>query len=72
MDVRCLAVQPNKGWRAGDAAVRSSLGKGDLSKTKDNAGAEPMHTKWSRVNLGWKENEPQKLCSSGKGFQEEL
>lgn len=72
MDVRRLAVQPNEGWLTGDAAARSSLGKGDLSKIKDNTGAEPMHTKWSRVNLGWKENELQNLCSSGKGFQEEL
>lgn len=50
----------------------AAWGKGDLSKTKDNTGAEPMHTKWSRVNLGWNENELQKLCSSGKGFQEDL
>ena len=72
MDVRRLAVQPNEGWLTGDASVRSSLGKGDLSKIKDNIGTEPMHTKRSRVNSGWKENELQKVCSSGRGFQEDL
>lgn len=71
MDVRCLSVQPNKGWLTGDVSARSSLGKRDLAKIK-STGTETIHTKWSEVNSGWKENELQKIYSSSKGFQQEL
>lgn len=71
MDVRYLAVQPNKGWLTGDASVRSSLGKRDLTIIK-STGMEPIHTKWSEVNSGWKENELQKLGTSSKCFQQKL
>lgn len=72
MDVRRLTVQPDKGRQTRDAAAKSSQGKGDLSKIKDNTGAEPTHAKWSRVSLVCKESELQKLHGSGKVFQEEL
>lgn len=71
MDVRCLAVQPNKGWLTGDVPARSSLGKRDRAKIK-STGMEPTRTAWSEVNSGWKENELQKLCRSSKDFQPEL
>lgn len=71
MDVRCLAVQPNKGWLTGDVSARSSLGKRDPAKIK-STGTEPIHTKWSKVNSSWKQNELQKLCSPSKGFQQVL
>jgi len=50
----------------------AAWGKETWTKITDNTDAESMHTRWSRVNLGCKENELQKLCSSGKGFQAEL
>lgn len=59
------------GMLAGDMAMSQAPWR-EESYLKDNAGTEPVHTEWPRVNLVCKENWLQKQCSSDKGFQEKL